>query len=377
MKMKVVKKVISVLLIILVILIFVIGLFLLFWPSLGGKPSSEEQAEYEKRTDAFYEGIFHAPKDFQLIVDSEESGAKKEERTPKGYIPVKKITTLPEADISDLTVTWFGHSTSLLQMHGMTVFIDPVLGKYASPVSFTGAKRIAEVPMTAENLPEIDILLISHDHYDHLDYQTIRDIDEKVKNYCVPLGVEKHLERWGVDPGKIRTMAWWEDTEIDGLTISSTPGQHYSGRLPWRNNKTLWCGYFLQDEYHKVYYTGDTGYGDFFENIREQYGQPDLVLSEDGQYDPRWPSIHMNPPEVLKAAEDMGTKWVIPLHWAGFVLSRHAWDDPAEQLTALAEDSEVSIATPQIGETVSFSDISSYQEKWWREIDTEKKEAYK
>ena len=312
------------------------GLFLLFWPSLGKNPSSEQQEEYGERTEAFYDGIFHTPEKFQLIVETDTKTDEKAELTPEGVIPVKKVTELPEADIQDLTVTWFGHSTTLLQIHGMTVFIDPVLSEYSSPVGFTGARRMEEVPMTAED---------------------------------VPLGVENHLTRWGVDPEKIHKMAWWEDMEIDGLTISSTPGQHYSGRLPWGNNRTLWSGYFLQDGYHKVYYTGDTGYGEFFKKLRQRYGDPELVLSEDGQYDPEWPYCHMNPKEVLQAAEDMGTEWLIPVHWAGFVLSRHAWDDPAEQLTTLAADSDVSVSTPRIGETVSFDEIEQYQEKWWHEVE--------
>ena len=234
MRKKVITKVLIILLVLALILALAAGLFLLFWPSLGKNPSSEQQEEYGERTEAFYDGVFHTPEKFQLIVDTDNKTDEKAELTPEGIIPVNKITELPEADIRDFTVTWFGHSTSLLQIHGMTVFIDPVLSEYSSPVGFTGARRMAEVPMTAENVPEIDILLISHDHYDHLDYQTIKEIDAKVKNYCVPLGVENHLIRWGVDPEKIHTMAWWEETEIDGLTISSTPGQHYSGRLPWK-----------------------------------------------------------------------------------------------------------------------------------------------
>lgn len=365
---KIVKRVVIALLLIFALLAMAAEIFLLFWPSLGKNPTKEQQVEYGRRSDAFYDGVFHTPEKFELIVETDHKSNKNTELTPEGKIPVNKITELPKAEIDDLTITWFGHSTSLLQIHGMTVLIDPVLSEYSSPVGFIGAKRMAEVPMPAEDIPEIDVLLISHDHYDHLDYQTIKDIDKKVNNYCVPLGVENHLERWGVDSEKIHTMAWWEDAKIDGLTISSTPSQHYSGRLPWGNNLTLWSSYFIQDEYHKVYYTGDTGYGEFFKDIRSRYGEPELVLSEDGQYDQEWPYCHMSPEEVLKAAKDIGTEWLIPVHWAGFVLSRHAWDDPAERLTTLAVDSEIAVSTPRIGETINYNDINNYQEKWWHEV---------
>lgn len=365
---KIVRKVILILLILIVILASAAGAFLYFWPSLGRNPSREQQAAYAARTEAFYDGVFHTPEDFQLIVDvSDQKSTAPTRLTPQGEIPVNELTEILPADIDALTFTWFGHSTSMLQIHGMNVFIDPVLSDFSSPVGFAGARRMARAPMNADDLPQIDLLLISHDHYDHLDYQTIRNIDHKVRNYCVPLGVENHLERWGVDPEKIHTMAWWEDVEIDGLTISSTPGQHYSGRLPWNSNQTLWSGYFLQDDYHKVYYTGDTGYGEFFGEIRERYGNPELMISEDGQYDPEWPDCHMNPQEVVNAAKDMGTDWLIPVHWAVFVLSRHAWDDPAEQLTTLASG-DINVATPRIGEIVNYTEIAAYQEKWWREV---------
>lgn len=364
------KKIMIVLLAAVVVLMVIALLFLLLWPSFGRSPSKEQQNAYAQQTDAFYDSTFHTPEDFQLIVDVEEQEEDAEEEVrPSGRIPVEKITELPLAEAEDLKITWFGHSTSLLQIHGMTVLIDPVLGEYASPVGFMGAKRMAEVPMEAEALPEIDVLLISHDHYDHLDDRTIKKIDAKVKSYCVPLGVENHLIRWGVNPDKIHVMAWWDEIEINGLVIGATPGQHYSGRLPWKQNNTLWCGYVLKNAYHNVYYTGDTGYGEFFQEIRNRYGSPELVISEDGQYNPKWPDCHMFPQEVIQAAEDLGTEWVLPVHWAGFALAEHAWDDPAEQLTLYAETSQVSAATPRIGETVDFAEIERYQEKWWRSVD--------
>ncbi len=368
--MKKMKKILLVLSSAAGAVLMIVVLFLVFWPSFGKSPSERQQRDYAQRTDAFYDDVFHTPEDFRLIVEAKEEREKDDvQLKPEGTIPVKKIKELPQADKDDLMITWFGHSTSLLQIQGMTVLIDPVLGEYASPVGFMGSKRMAEVPMEAEALPEIDVLLISHDHYDHLDDRTIKKIDGKVKTYCVPLGVENHLIRWGVDPDKIRVMAWWDEIRIDGLRIASTPGQHYSGRLPWKRNNTLWCGYVLKNEAHNVYYTGDTGYGEFFQEIRKRYGSPDLVISEDGQYDPKWPDCHMSPQEVVQAAEDLGTDWVIPVHWAGFALAEHAWNDPAEQLTMWIEKSQVSAATPKIGETVNFTEIEHYQEKWWREVE--------
>lgn len=367
---KIIKKVILIILVIIVILAAGAGAFLYFWPSFGRAPSAGQQSAYAQRTEAFYDGVFHTPEAFQLLVDVEDrKGEAQAELKPQGEIPVNMLTEIPEADIETLSFTWFGHSTFMLQMHGMNIFVDPILSDFSSPVGFVGAKRMAKVPMTADALPEIDLILISHDHYDHLDYQTIKDIDHKVKNYCVPLGVENHLERWGVAPEKIHTMAWWEDVDINGLRISSTPGQHYSGRLPWNSNQTLWSGYFLQDDNHKIYYTGDTGYGEFFGEIRERYGAPDLMISEDGQYDPQWPDCYMSPREVLTAAGDMGADWLIPVHWAGFALSRHDWDNPAVQLTALASGTDMNVSTPRIGEIVDFNEIDDYQEAWWREVE--------
>lgn len=355
--------------IIIVLLILGVVLFINFWPALGDIPSKSAQGEYEKRTKLFYNNHFHANKEFKLIVSIKGNKVSDKDRInkrPKGNIPVEKIQQLPNAEIGEMKITWFGHSTSLLQMHGMNILIDPVLGEFASPLDFIGPKRMAAVPMTSEELPEIDLLLISHDHYDHMDYKTIKDIDNKVNAYCVPLGVESHLERWGVNKDKIYLMSWWDEIEINGLKVVSTPGQHFSGRLPWKNNSTSWCGYVLQDEYHSFYYSGDTGYGEFFKEINKRYGKLDLVLIENGQYDHRWPYCHMSPEDTFKAIEDLNAKWAIPVHWGGFVLANHSWNDPPERLITLAEKSSVSIATPRIGEIVDYNEINQYQEKWWR-----------
>ena len=346
-------------------------IFILVWPSFGKRPSSEMAKTFSEKTDLYFNNKFNNAEDFKLIVDVKDK-LKKEEteeinKRPNKTIKVNKLTELEDADISDMKITWFGHSTSLIQIHGMNILIDPILSEYASPVGFAGPKRFSEVPMTAEDLPEIDLVLISHDHYDHMDYNTLKEIDSKVKAYCVPLGVDSHLDRWGIEESKINTLSWWEDVNINGLIISLTPGQHFSGRLPWNMNSTLWGGYVLKDEYNSLYYTGDTGYGEFFKEVYDRYGEFDVVLIEAGQYDDKWPYSHMNPKNTLKAAEDLSAKWVIPIHWGAFVLANHSWDDSVNKLTSSAEDSFVNVATPRIGETVDIKEIDNYQEKWWLE----------
>ncbi|MDO5518780.1 MAG: MBL fold metallo-hydrolase, partial [Clostridium sp.] len=221
----------------------------------------------------------------------------------------------------------------------------------------------------AEELPELDMVLISHGHYDHLDYETIKKIDSKVKKYCVPLGVESYLEGWGVDSDKINSMSWYDDAEVDGLSVNLVPAQHYSSRNINDSNTTWWGGFLLKDEYHSFYYTGDSGYGDFFKDIHERYGDVELMMADSGQYDEMWPYCHMNPSESLKSAEDMNAEWLIPVHWAGFVLANHPWYEPGEEITQLAEQSIVSVATPAIGEIVDYKELNKENDKWWEELE--------
>lgn len=349
------------------VVIVLAGGFLMFWKPLGKNPTKEQQAEYAKRTDAFYDGTFHTLEDFTLLTKVEgEPSEDSEEKSPKVELPVHTIDSFPEAPSGEWQVTWFGHSTVMLQMEGKKIFIDPVLSEYSSPVQGIGAKRMAETPMKAEDIPEVDVLVLSHDHYDHMDYNTILEIDDRVKEYCVPLGVDNHLVRWGIDPEKIHTLAWWEETVAGGITITSTPGQHYSGRLPWKQNSTLWCGYVFQLGEQQVYYTGDTGYGEFFKDIHEKFGGMDLVIMENGQYNKRWSDCHMMPEEGVQAAQILEAEWVLPVHWAGFVLATHRWSEPAERYTKEAENAGVNVITPEIGETVNKNQAAGYQKKWWQ-----------
>jgi L-ascorbate metabolism protein UlaG (beta-lactamase superfamily) len=269
----------------------------------------------------------------------------------------------------DLSFTWMGHSSFLLQMGTTNILVDPVFSSRSSPVQFAGPRRFSELPLTADELPDIDVLFISHDHYDHLDYHLIRQIKDRVGAMIVPLGVNTILRGWGVDAEKITALDWWESVEINGVTYTLTPSQHFTGRNPLKGNSTLWGGLYLDNGLHRVYYTGDGGYNDVFKNVGERLGAPDLMIAECGQYDTAWAKIHMFPEETVQAGIDAGAEWLIPVHWGSFSICNHAWDDSIRRVTTAAENGNLLIATPQIGQTVDYSNIASYTEHWWEAYD--------
>lgn len=361
------------LLVIVFIIVFAI-VFINTYPSFGKKPSKDDKKVYEKKVDYYYNNKFHNKEEFSLMAKVEGSSLIRDkfkkyvDKKPKEKIPVVKIKDLPKADLENIRVVWFGHSTSLLQVNGMNILIDPVLCGYASPLSFIGPKRISEYPMEIEDLPEIDIVLISHDHYDHLDYKTIKKIDKKVKKYCVPLGVESRLKGWGVENRKINSLSWYDEVDINGIKVISTPSQHFSNRSINDSGSTLWCGFIIENKDKKIYYTGDTGSGEFFNDVYKRYGAIDLMLCESGQYDKLWPRVHMSPEQSLKAAETVKAKYVIPVHWAGFVLANHPWYEPPQKIIELEEkkNSPVTIITPKIGEIINYDEIEYYKERWWK-----------
>lgn len=366
------KKVPKVLLIILIIiaipvLILIIGLlFLHLYPSIGAHPSSAEKDAYEERTSAFRDGTFHNENESALM--SGESYASDPRRIPEQIIPADKPALLTEPGETDLTYTWLGHSSFLIQAGDRNILADPVLSERSSPVGFAGPKRFSEIPITPEQMPEIDVVLISHDHYDHLDYQTILELKSKTRYFIVPLGVDTILRGWGVEDEQITALAWWEQTEIDGMTITLTPSQHFTGRDPFMRNSTLWGGYYIDNGHHKVYYTGDGGYCDVFGEIGERLGAPDVMIAECGQYDPSWATVHMFPEETVQAYFDTGATYLVPVHWGTFCICNHAWDDSIIRVKNESDKTGVVLITPRIGQTVSYPDIESYNEKWWEDL---------
>ena len=368
--MRILKKVmISILSILVFLAVFILAviLFLNFWPAVGKLPTKSMQADYAHRTQYFVDGCFTNQEPSPVVTT--ESEVKSKRMKPKGDIPVVKSASIPDGEKGKLYVTWLGHSSVLVQMNGKNILIDPVFCDHSSPVGFAGPKRFSELPIEPENLPHLDAVLISHDHYDHLDYKTLREINDKVDRYIVPLGVESYLIGWGIESEKITNMAWYEETALDDIRIAATPSKHYTGRNPLKRNASWWCGFYLADDSHKLYYSGDGGYCDNFKEIKEKLGEPDLALMECGQYGKGWPWIHMFPEQTVQAVNDLGAKWFIPVHWGAYCICYNSWDDSVIRSLEESEKAGVNEATPKIGERVDFDDIASYNEHWWEGIE--------
>ena len=351
--------------IIILIIFALIFLSVTFYPSIGRYPTRAMRAEYAQRTPYCVDGRFRNMNEYRTMSgnQSEKSG---EHVQPTGQIPVIKRESIPPANETEPTITWLGHSSLLIQKGGMNILIDPIFSNIASPVSFVGSRRFSEIPITIESLPNIDVVLISHGHYDHLDYNSIRQMDEKVGQYLVPLGVEAYLMGWGVDESKITNMAWWEDAYINDVQFAFVPALHYAIRNPFKAGQTLWGGFVLNDGKYTSYFTGDCGYDeDIFIEIFNRYGAIDLFISDTGQYNVQWPQSHMNPKQAFMAAGDVHAKWVMPVHWGAFVISNHNWFDPPQLLVEQADGSSILIITPLIGEIVLYADIEKYRHKWW------------
>lgn len=352
----------------LIIFLFVF-LFITFYPGFGRYPTKEMRLQYAERTPYYVGGKFVNINEYSMM-SGNRSGTSADHIRPTGKIPVIHRDEIPSVPESSLAVTWLGHSSMMIQMGGINILIDPIFSENASPVSFVGQKRFSEIPIAPENLPTIDVVLISHGHYDHLDYQSIKQIDDRVKQYLVPLGTESFLMGWGVDESKISNMAWWEDIHISDVRVSFVPALHYAIRNPFRAGQTWWGGFLLNDGRYTVYYTGDSGYDeDIFSEIFDRYGAIDLFMPDTGQYSTAWLQSHMMPEQAFKAAEDLQAKWVMPIHWGAFALSDHNWYDPPKLFVEQAENSSVGIATPFIGETVLYGNIADFQQRWWEEID--------
>ena len=289
---------------------------------------------------------------------------------PSKEMPHIKTDLLKLERDKDILV-WLGHSSVFIQISGKRFLIDPVFEKPASPVPFYNKPFKGADIYTVKDMPEIDYLIITHDHWDHLDYETALEMKSKLKKVICGLGVGAHFERWGYDISSFIEMDWNEEVELEeSVKVSCLPARHFSGRSV-KPNQSLWVSYLLQISDFKIYIGGDSGYDTFFAEIGERFGEIDLALLDNGQYDKNWKHIHFMPEEAFQAAVDLRAKRLLPVHNSKYILSVHAWDDPLIRITKAAQEKEtdIKIITPVIGEPVNLKDEEQVFSKWWEDTD--------
>lgn len=356
----------------LVILFVVITLLLNLYPVFGGTPSKEQKEAYKKFSN-YVNGKFvnQVPTNLKMSLSDTYSMMKESisggiNRTPASQISVSEINW-NKINSKEDSLTWFGHSAFWLSIDNKKILVDPMLGPIASPVSFVGSKRYTgDLLPIIDKMPPIDAVLITHDHYDHLDYPSIRKLKEKVGHFIVPLGVSNHLIRWGVPKEKITELNWWDETEFQGLTVVLTPSKHFSGRGLFNRNSTLSGGWVILGKNTRFYTSGDGGYDKHFNEIGKKYGPFDITLIEGGQYDRRWSWVHMTPEEAVQANLDVNGKNMMLIHWGGFTLAYHEWTEPIERALKPTKEKEINLIAPEIGETVQLdSDLHIPISPWW------------
>jgi len=278
------------------------------------------------------------------------------DRAPSRALP--SIKTNLQLWTQKPVIVWFGHSSYLIQINGKNILVDPVFSERTSPVQYAGTKAYSgSMAYMAEDMPDIDVLIITHDHYDHLDYQSILKLKSRTKLFCTSLGVGSHLEYWGVEAKDIVEFDWWDSHIIlPEIELIAAPARHFSGR-GFVRNKTLWSSFILKSKEYRIFIGGDSGYDPSFKTIGEKYGPFDIVILEDGQYDVMWPFIHMMPEEVVQAAIDLKGKVLLPVHWSKYTLALHPWNEPVKRVRKKAAELNVNVTTPMIGEKIEIDQV--------------------
>jgi L-ascorbate metabolism protein UlaG (beta-lactamase superfamily) len=333
--------------------------------SLGGLPEGA-RLERVRRSPQYADGKFrNLEQDPKPRVSNREMLRRQffgdEQREPLQTIPVVRPAS---AAPSGLTATWMGWATVLVEIDGKRVLTDPVWSDRCSPSTLVGPHRFHEPPIALGDLPHIDVVVISHDHYDHLDMPVVRALGARGTHFAVPLGVGAHLERWGVPARQIAELDWNESAQIAGLHLTATPSRHYSGRDPRHNNETLWATWVIRGATHRVFFSGDTGYIRDFKTIGNKHGPFDLTLIKIGAYDPTWEWIHMNPEDAVRAHADLRGRVMLPVHWATFNLGFHAWREPADRAVAAARKAGVALVMPRPGQRIDVAAPPPI-ETWW------------
>jgi L-ascorbate metabolism protein UlaG (beta-lactamase superfamily) len=339
-------------------------------PKTFGKRPAGSSLEKIKQSENFQNGIFknQSPTEvtaknvsyYRMIKDFIN---KSKSTVPSVTLPSVK-TNLHTLASDKPTIVWFGHSSYFIKYQGFTVLIDPVFSGNASPFTFFGKSFVGSDVYAPSDFPEIDIMIITHDHYDHLDYKTILKFKSTSKHFYTTLGVGEHLKHWGIDESHITELDWWQKAIINSETeLTATPARHFSGRGMQRAT-SLWASFILKMGAYKIFIGSDSGYDSHFAEIGKQYGPFDIAILETGQYNTNWPLIHMMPEETAQAAIDLKAKVLLPVHWAKFALALHDWNDPIKRVSIAAKQLNMKLTTPLIGEPIIL-DTSYPDKEWW------------
>lgn len=358
----------------IIIIIFVAVILFFRQPKFGKQPSGERLQKI-KNSPNYKNGSFQ-----NLSVTPDLTEGATYFSVMKEYFfgqnkrvkPVDKIpsikTDLLHLDINKDVLVWFGHSSYFIQIDGKRILVDPVLSGFASPFSFSTKAFKGTDIYTTDDIPVIDYLFISHDHWDHLDHQTLTKLKPKIKKIICPLGTGEHLEYWGYAKNIIIEKDWNEQEILDqGFTVNTVAARHFSGR-GLKRNKALWTSYVLQTPTMKIFIGGDSGYDTHFAEIGKMFGPFDLAIVENGQYDKSWKYIHLMPEEVLKVAGELNARKLFAVHSSKFAIANHAWDEPLSKITELNKTGHIPLMTPMIGEQVNLKDSTQKFTEWWKNI---------
>jgi len=359
---------------IVLLMVIITTLFLNFYPSFGGSHSDEKKITFEQ-SGHYEKGNFinQIPTSLnmsfgKLLTVLRDYIGGIPNQTPASPLPVLQVDSMTIVSKGDslVRITWFGHSAFLLEINGKNILLDPMFGNNVGPHPWLGTNRFTNgIPIEIDKLPQIDLVLFSHDHYDHLDYKSVLKLKEKVKQFYVPLGVGSHLESWAVEVDKIHEFNWWDEKIFDEIQLVCAPARHFSGRGIFDRNTTMWASWVIKSDTIAIYFSGDSGYGPHFKEIGEKYGPFDFAMLECGQYDKRWENIHMMPEQTAQAALDLKAKLMMPIHWGAFVLALHSWKDPVERVTKEAQELNVNVITSKIGEQFLLNKPLIEENSWW------------
>ncbi len=368
--MKIFKK-------IMLILIFLVAIFAIIiyggshLESVGKEPAGDRLARILKSPN-YKEGSFQNLSN--TPVQSEDASFliifwnfffnKVPNLQPTETLPSVKID-LKKNPSNQPTITYFGHSSYLIQIGGKNILMDPVFSERTSPVQFFGTKNFKGTHVyQLSDMPTLDYVFLSHDHYDHMDYETLKTMAGSSIQFVVPLGVGAHLEHWGISPDKIVELDWWENRNIEpGISLTATPARHFSGR-GWKRGKSLWASYVLETDSAKIFLGGDSGYEKHFKEIGQKFGPFDLAILECGQYNRWWPYIHMMPEQTAQASLDLNAKVLWPVHWGKFALALHAWNEPIQRISKKAKELDIQLTMPRIGEQIIIGEKYP-NDTWW------------